>query len=115
MYALLVANNRVASFMTMDELDNGVNTPFSLWLNDSYSEINEGQYRVINYKTYVTKAGKKMGHLVLLDHLGQMIFAMAFPTMYKESFVKCIAGRVAKLELKETSEGGSFFIDKILK
>jgi DNA polymerase-3 subunit alpha len=115
MYALLVANNRVASFMTMDELDMGVNTPFSRWLYDDFTEVKEGEFRVINYKTYVTKAGKKMGHMVLLDHLGQMLFVMAFPTMYKDSFVKCIAGKVVKLELKETSEGGSLFLDKILK
>jgi len=115
MYAMLVANNRVARYMTMDELDNNVNTEFSRWLRDEIPEMNEGEYRVISYKTYVTKAGKKMGHMVLLDHLGMMHFVMAFPMQYKESFVKCTVGRVLKLELKETSEGGTLFLDKILK
>jgi DNA polymerase-3 subunit alpha len=115
MYAILVANNRVARFMTMDELNDRVSTEFSRYMYDEVPEMQEGEYRVISFKKYVTKAGKVMAHLVLLDHLGKMDFVMAFPAMYKDAYLKCPEGRVVKLEVKETNEGGTLFIDKILK
>jgi DNA polymerase-3 subunit alpha len=115
MYAILVANNRVARFMTMDELNDRVATEFSRYMYDEVPEMEEGEYRVISFKKYVTKAGKVMAHLVLLDHLGKLDFVMAFPMMYKDAYLKCPEGRVVKLEVKETSEGGTLFIDKILK
>lgn len=115
MYAMLVANNRIARFMTMDELNEKVHTEFSRYLYDEVPEMQEGEYRIISFKPYTTKAGKKMAHMVTMDHTGQLDFVMAFPMMYREAYVKCPEGKVVRLEIKETSEGGSLFIDKILK
>jgi DNA polymerase-3 subunit alpha len=115
MYAILVANNRIARYMTMDELHDRVNTEFSRFLYDDLPEMNEGEYRIISFKKYVTKAGKKMAHLVTMNHLGHLEFVMAFPTMYREAFIKCPEGKIVKLEIKETNDGGTLFLDKILK
>lgn len=115
MYAILVANNRVARYMTMEELYGEVSSEFSRYLYDKVPALTEGEYHVVSYKTYVTKANKKMGHLVLLDDMGRLNFVMAFPTMYKETYIKCREGQTVKLELKQTNDGDTLFIDKVLK
>ena len=114
MYAILVSNNRVARYMTMDELEKRVNTEFSRYLYDDLPEREEGEYRVISFKNYTTKAGKKMAYVVLLNHLNQLEFVMVFPTLYKQAFIKMPEGHTVKLELKET-ESGALFVDKILR
>lgn len=113
MYALLVANNRIARFMTMDELNDRVSTQFSMYMYDEIPEFEEGYYKIISHKKYVTKANKVMAHLVVMDHLGHLSFVLAFPTMYNQARIKAPEGKVVKMEIKETSDGGTLFVDKI--
>lgn len=112
MYAILVGNNRIIRYMTMDELYEKVPTEFSMYLYDEIPEIPQDHYRVISFKTYVTKAGKKMAHTVLMDHLGQMYFVMGFPQMYNTLRVRAREGQVIKPDIRET-EDGSLFIKEI--
>lgn len=113
MYAILVGNNRVVRYMTMDELYERVPTEFSMYLYDETPAVPDDHYRVISFKTYVTKAGKKMAHMVLMDHLGQMNFVMGFPTMYQKLYIKARQGQVLRLDVRET-EDGSLFVKDIL-
>jgi DNA polymerase-3 subunit alpha len=108
MYAILVGNNRIVRYMTMDELYNKVDTEFSRYLYDEIPEIPEGKYRVLSNKLYMTKAGKKMAHMVFMDHLNQMHFVMAFPTMYMQAFLKCREGTVISATVAETEDGSEF-------
>ena len=117
MYAILVANNRVARYLTMDELYAGVNTEFSKYLYDKVALPEEGSYHVISFRTRVTKANKKMADIVALDHLGNLYGAMVFPDNersknYTRAFVKCKAGGSVKMVLAET-ESGSLFVKEI--
>lgn len=113
MYAILVGNNRIVRYMTMDELYNKINNEFTNYLYDEIPEIPEDHYRVISFKVYVTKAGKKMGHMVFMDHLGQLHFVMAFPTMYKDAYIRCREGAVIKALVAETDDGSKFLKELI--
>ena len=108
MYAILVGNNRVVRYMTMDELHEKINTEFSKYLYDEIPEIPEDKYRVISFKLYTTKAGKKMAHMIFMDHLGQLHFVMAFPTMYMQAYLKCREGAVIDALVAETEDGSKF-------
>ena len=107
-YAILVGNNRVVRYMTMEELYNGVDTEFSRYLYDDIPEIPEDHFRVISFKPYTTKANKKMAHMLFMDHLGMLHFVMAFPTMYKPAYIKCREGTTIKATLAETEDGSKF-------
>lgn len=108
MYAILVGNNRVIRYMTMDELYNKINNEFTNYLYDEIPEIPEEHYRVISNKLYVTKAGKKMAHMVFMDHLGELHFVMAFPTMYMPAYLHCREGAVVDAVVAETEDGSKF-------
>jgi DNA polymerase-3 subunit alpha len=108
MYAILVGNNRVIRYMTMDELYNKINNEFTKYLYDEVPEIPEDHYRVVSFKLYTTKANKKMAHMVFMDHLGELHFVMAFPTMYMQAYLKCREGSVVSALVAETEDGSKF-------
>jgi hypothetical protein len=108
MYAMLVADNRIVRYMTVEELINKERSEFTNYLYDECGEIPEGGYKTIAFRSYTTKAGKKMAYLVLLDHLGQLHHVMAFPTMFMQAFAKCRPGVIVYLEVAETEEGSKF-------
>lgn len=107
-YAILVGNNRVVRYMTMEELYKRVDTEFSRYLYDDIPEVPEDHYRVLSFKLYTTKANKKMAHMLFMDHMGLLHFVMAFPTMYMPAYLKCREGATVKAELAETEDGSKF-------
>jgi DNA polymerase-3 subunit alpha len=108
MYAILVGNNRIVRYMTMDELYNRINNEFTNYLYDEMPDVPEDHYRVVSFKLYMTKAGKKMAHMVFMDHLGELHFVMAFPTMYMPAYLKCREGAVISALVAETEDGSKF-------
>lgn len=117
MYAILVSSNRIARYLTMDELHGGVSTEFSRWLHGELPPPEEeGYYRVVSFRTRMTKANKKMADIVLQDHLGHLSSAMVWPDtprsrMYTKAFSKCVSSRSMKFELGETETGGIYVKD----
>jgi DNA polymerase III alpha subunit len=117
MYAILVSNNRIARYLTMDELHDGVTTEFSRWLHGELPPPeNEGFYRVVSFRTRMTKANKKMADIVLQDHLGHLMSAMVWPDnpynkTYTKAFSKCSSKRSMQFEFGETETGGLFVKD----
>lgn len=108
MYAMLVADNRIVRYMTVEELINRERGEFTNYLYDECGEVPEGAYRTIAFRSYTTKAGKKMAYLVLIDDLGQLHHVMAFPTMFMQAFAKCRPGVIVRAEIAETEEGSKF-------
>ena len=117
LYAILVSNNRVARYLTMDELVGGAETQFSKWLHGELPDIPENKSLVISFKTRITKAGKKMADIVFIDHLNQLNSAMVFPDngrerMYSKAFARCKPGFLLDIEMGET-ESGTLFVKDI--
>ena len=108
MYAILVADNRIHKYLTIDELRNGVNSSFYKWLHEEKPSVPEDAYRVISFKSYTTKANKKMAYLILQDEFGLLHHVLAFPREFMQAFAKCREGRIIKAEIKETQEGTKF-------
>lgn len=114
MYAILVSDNRVARFATMDELSNKIDTDFVRHLYaEGYPDMPEGMYKVLAFSTYKTKANKMMAYTTLSDSDKNLIPVMAFPTAFHKAYGTCKPGAVVDVVLKQT-ETGAYFYDKIL-
>ena len=110
MYCILVADNRVARYVTAQELSDKINTPWINYLYDDIPELQEDEYFVVSLRSRRTKAGKKMGDMVALDHTGKMFSALVWPSSWDAVRVKFREGVKAKIKFKETEEG-AFFVD----
>lgn len=109
MYAMLVADNRIARYMSMAELTGDTYNVLSEYIfADAFPDIPEGMYKVISFRKYVTKAGKKMAYVIFSDGEKELVSTMAFPTMYSQAFAKCVEGRVLTVDFGKTDTGGLF-------
>lgn len=113
MYAMLVADNRVVRYLTMDELYNRESTEYSKYLYDEIPPLRDGEYRTIAFRTHVTKANKKMAYTVLMNPDGTLLPVMVFPNDYRKMFVRLQAGNTNKLQLAET-DSGALFVKELL-
>jgi hypothetical protein len=114
MYAMLVSNNSVIRYMTMDELHDRINNEFCTWLYGDTPAVPDEHVRVISWKPRKTKMGKQMADIVYLDDLGMLRAAMVWPNTYNSARPFCLEGSVVKLDIKET-EDGSLFVDKVIR
>ena len=107
-YAILVADNRISKYMTIDELRTGINNSFYKWLQEEKPSVPEDCYRVISFKSHTTKANKKMAYLVLQDEFGLLHHVLAFPMQFMKAFAHCREGAIIEAEIRETQEGTKF-------
>jgi DNA polymerase-3 subunit alpha len=113
-YAMLVSNNRVARFVTFQDLLDKTKHPFTEYLyRTRYNDVSPGQYKVLSFQKRDTKAGKKMAYLVLSSHDKELISALVFPGMYMQAYSKCIDNGVVAVEFKQTQDG-TVFVDKFV-
>jgi DNA polymerase-3 subunit alpha len=109
MYAMLIADNRIAKYMTVEELSLGINNSFYKWLDEKEHSIPEDRVRVISFKSHTTKAGKKMAYVVVQDDTGQLFHILAFTSMYVKAYSKCQEGALLSVQVAETEDGTLFF------
>lgn len=109
MYAMLIADNRIAKYMTVDELAEGIDNAFYKWLIEKSPEVPENKLRVISFKSHTTKAGKKMGYVVVQDDTGLLFHVLAFPQKFISAYSKCKEGALIEAEIRETDDGTLFF------
>ena len=60
---------------------------------------------VINFTPYQTKAGKTMSHIVMTNKDKELVRAIAFPTMYKQTLAKMREGMRCKPILSKLEDG----------
>lgn len=108
MYAMLIADNRIAKYMTMDELAQQINNSFSKFLYQRKVTIPEDKYRVISFKQHRTKAGKNMAYIVLQDHMGALHHVLAFPQQYIAAVSNAKEGHIIDPIISETKDGTRF-------
>jgi DNA polymerase-3 subunit alpha len=111
MYVALVAENRIARYMTVAELTKVDNVLSEYVFADSFPDLTDGFMRVISFQKYVTRAGKKMAYIVFSDAEKNLKRAMAFPGMYQKAFGLCIEGRTVMPTFAKTDDGSLFLKD----
>ena len=114
MYALLIAGNRVARYLTVDEIQNDEGGGFQGFLEAKRLEdVPEDAYKVVAFNARTTRAGKRMANVVLSDSDKNLTPALVFPGQFMQAFNKMRPGQVVQCELGETDDA-TIFVNKIL-
>lgn len=114
MYVFLIANNRVARHITVDELVNDEGGKFQEFLETtSFPDVPEGMYRVVSFNGRTTKAGKRMADVTFSDEHKNMITALVWPSNYPMAHTKCREGAVLDVKFQEL-DGGGYAVQNIL-
>lgn len=112
MYVMLISNNRIARYITTDEILEGSGGNFGRYLEKETLDLKEGQYRCISYNTRTTKAGKKMADAIFTDADKNLIGCMVFESMLEKAKIPCVTGAKVKPTFAET-RGGALYLKEI--
>jgi DNA polymerase-3 subunit alpha len=105
MYFFLVGDNRIHRYVPIDKVVNeDITDTFVNYLYASDFEIDD-KYYVVDFTTYVTKAKKKMAHIIVSDSGKKLTRCIVFPTMYSRALGLMRSGSVCKLEFNEGDDG----------
>ena len=105
MYFMIVGDNRIASFVSVKDIDESSENTLVKYLYRSSFDIADDEYIVLKFTPYKTKAGKMMSHLILTNKNKELTRAIAFPTMYKISLAKMREGMKCKVTLSTLDDG----------
>lgn len=112
MYAILVADNRVARYVPALQIVPDSDNTFVKWLfSDGDKSLGDDMYEVVSFQPHTTKAGKKMAYLVLADENKDMIRALAFPQNFPKVFSHCREGQAAMVTFAQTDDGTIYIKD----
>lgn len=114
MYVFLVAKNRIARYITVDELVNDEGGEFQEFLEAlEFPDVPDGMQRVVSFKSRKTKAGKNMANAVFSDGQKNLTAAMVFPQQFYKAYTVCKDGAVLDVQFGQTDDG-SVFVSNIL-
>lgn len=108
MYVMLISNNRIAKYITTDDILNGQGGAFGKYLDKETLDLKPGEYRCIAYRTRRTKAGSKMADAVFTDSDKNLIGAAVFESMVEKATVPCSMSMKIKADFAETRGGGLY-------
>lgn len=105
MYFFLVGDNRIHRYVPIDKVVNeDITDTFVNYLYAPEFEVGD-KYYVVDFTTYITKAKKKMAHIILSDSGKKLIRCIVFPTMYSRALGLMRSGSVCNVELTEGDDG----------
>ena len=104
-YIVLSGDNRIAEAIPVDSMEDYASTPLARFLNYKTLPYSSDEYFVLSFKTRLTKAGKKMAHMVVADYNRELTAVLVFPTEFAQGYMKCEPGSVRKLALSDTKDG----------
>lgn len=106
LYVLLISDNRIARYITTDELVQGEGGVFNKWLNKESLALSDDEMVCISYKTRTTKTKSKMANVVLSDKDKNLVGAAVFSKSLDSMAMALASGTKIKPVLKEGNRGG---------
>jgi DNA polymerase-3 subunit alpha len=113
MYVMLISRNRIARYITTDELLSGQGGSFGKYLEKEKLELADGEYRCVSFNTRTTKAKQKMADAIFTDGDKNLIDCMVFDRMLPKASIPCATASKMKVRFGETRSGGRF-LEEIL-
>ncbi len=104
-YILLVGSNRISEYILVDEVKNMNTNSLIKFLNYKTLPYGQEEHYVLSFKPRVTKAGKKMAHMVVADFNREMKPVLVFPKQFSEGFMKCEPGSAKKIIFGKSEDG----------
>ena len=115
MYAMLIANKRLARYVEISDFVRGSQNTFVRFVyTRNFGTLTEGFYYVVSNQTRKTKAGKNMADLVLADHEKNLYSVLVFPQMFHKAYGFCKEGAIIEATIKKTQDGDSYFLDEVI-
>lgn len=111
-YLLLASDNRIVTAIPADELK-GNQSALVKFLNYKQLPYKEDELYVLAFKPRITKAGKKMASLTLVDAARELRSVTVFPTAFPKAYMKIQEGKAYKFELGQTKDGTVIMEDVI--
>lgn len=112
MYVMLVSNNRIARYITTEEIIEGKGGALGKFLEKESFDLREGEYRCISFNTREIRGGpnkgKKMGDAILTDKDKNLIGAVVFTSMIDKATMPFVTASKVKVQLAETKGGGTY-------
>jgi DNA polymerase-3 subunit alpha len=113
-YLFLVGSNRISEAIIVDEIKNFNTNSLVKFLNYKSLPYSGEEYYVLSFKPRVTKAGKKMAHMIVANSDREMKPIIVFPRQFSEGYMKCEPGTVSKMTFGK-SEDGSLILNEVIK
>jgi hypothetical protein len=113
-YIFLIGSNRIMEAIVIDEIKNFSTNSLVKFLNYKSLPYSGEEYYVLSFKPRVTKAGKKMASMVVVDSNREMKPVIVFPRQFSEGYMKCEPGSAVKLTFGK-SEDGSLVLNEVTK
>lgn len=99
MYLILVADNRIARFIPIDDVEARLDDAFVRFLAADELKLPDNKWAVIAFNPLKSKAGKPYAHVVLADSDREMVKVMVFAKQYPHALTYMQPGAAVKLEL----------------
>jgi len=103
-YLLLASDNRIVTAIPADDIK-GSDAALIKLLNYRMLPFKDEEMMVVSFKSRVTKAGKKMASLVLVDANRELKSVTVFPTAYAKAYMKIDEGNIYKFSFGKTKDG----------
>ncbi|MFZ9242885.1 MAG: DNA polymerase III subunit alpha, partial [Sediminibacterium sp.] len=113
-YILLVGSNKIMEYVQIDEIKNFTTNSLIRFLNYKSLPYGKEEHYVLSFKPRVTKAGKKMAHMVVADSNREMKPVIVFPRQFSEGYMKCEPGTAVKINFGK-SDDGSLILNEVVK
>jgi DNA polymerase-3 subunit alpha len=113
-YLFLVGANRISEAIIVDEIKNFNTNSLVKFLNYKSLPYSGEEYYVLSFKPRVTKAGKKMAHMIVANSDREMKPIIVFPRQFSEGYMKCEPGTVSKMTFGK-SEDGSLILNEVIR
>jgi hypothetical protein len=111
-YLVLSGSKRIMTAVPVEEIAKS-KTPLVKFLNYKTLPYGEGEYYVVSFSPRVTKAGKRMGHMVVADAQRELHSVIVFPGIFTTAYMKAEPGSICKFKFNLTKEG-SLSLQEIL-
>jgi DNA polymerase-3 subunit alpha len=109
MYAMMVSNNSIERYVSVDDLSSKSSNTFVRHLYArNYPELTDGCYKTIAFRRHKTKSGNMMAYMIVSDGEKNLKRVMAFPQQFAKAHMKCKEGQDAFMEFDKTDDGSLF-------
>lgn len=103
-YILLASDNRIVSAIPSEEVRNSESALIK-FLNYKQLPFGDEEMFVVSFKPRMTKAGKKMATLTVVDSSREMHPVLVFPTTFAKAYMKIQEGNAYKFSFGKTKDG----------
>jgi len=113
-YLFLTGANKLMEAILIDEIKNFPTNSLVKFLNYKSLPYSGEEFYVLSFKPRVTKAGKKMAHMVVANSDREIKPIIVFPRQFSEGYMKCEPGTAIKMTFGK-SEDGSLILNEVIK